>query len=300
MSHISEIEKEKLISTFKSLPKETVFGNGSGWVDLVKFAPALKLSGVNFRNLGFNKLSGFVDASQLFETCYDKTQSVPPKFIRLKDELSNSKAKNIQPIEVIEAENTPKEYSASTHNPRLSNKDRELFELLHQEKKDDARTFNKPGYKGIWAGVVDKYKEKAHFVYELLQNADDAKATEATFTLEKERLIFRHNGTVQFTISLESDTVNKGHINAITGVGNSTKDEKKGNTIGKFGVGFKAVFQYTQVPHIYDDTFWFKIEQYIIPTLLDEDFPGRKKGETLFMFPFSSPISSYHEIVQRL
>ena len=301
MPFISEIEKKKLISTFKSLPTETVPGNGSGWINLVKFAPALKLSGLNFRILGFNKLGEFVGASQLFETCYDKTQSVPPKYIRLKDEVSCLKHETVlSTTEVIETEDSTKKDSTMPHNPRLSNRDRELFELLHQEKKDDARTFNKPGYKGIWAGVVDKYKEKAHFVYELLQNADDAKATEATFTLEKERLIFRHNGSVQFTISLESDTVNKGHINAITGVGNSTKDEKKGNTIGKFGVGFKAVFQYTQVPHIYDDTFWFKIEQYIIPTLLDEDFPGRKEGETLFMFPFSSPISSYQEIVQRL
>ena len=47
MPFISEIEKEKLISTFKSLPKETVSGNGSGWVNLVKFAPALKMSGLN-------------------------------------------------------------------------------------------------------------------------------------------------------------------------------------------------------------------------------------------------------------
>ena len=104
----------------------------------------------------------------------------------------------IPPRIEIEPINTTKEDRTLSHNKRLSQKDRELFDLLHQEKEDDTRTFNKPGYKGIWAGVVDKYKEKAHFVYELLQNADDAKATEATFTLEKERLIFRHNGTVQF------------------------------------------------------------------------------------------------------
>ena len=185
-------------------------------------------------------------------------------------------------------------------NPRLTNNERELFDLLHHERELDARTFNKPDYKGIWAGVVDKYKEKAHFVYELLQNADDAKATEAVFTLERSRLIFRHNGSIRFTVSSVDDTEKKGHINAITGVGNSTKDDKNGNTIGKFGVGFKAVFQYTQVPHIYDDTFWFKIEQFIIPTLLEDDFPGRKKGETVFVFPFSSPKQSYSEIIQRL
>ena len=191
MPFISEIEKEKLISTFKSLPKETVSGNGSGWVNLVKFAPALKMSGLNFRSLGFNKLGDFVDATQLFDSCYDKTQSVPPKYIRLKDVVLTPESETVSPTKEVELDNTIKENSTSSYNPKLSNRDRELFELLHQEKKDDARTFNKPGYKGIWAGVVDKYKEKAHFVYELLQNADDAKATEATFTLEKERLIFR-------------------------------------------------------------------------------------------------------------
>lgn len=185
-------------------------------------------------------------------------------------------------------------------NSKLSHKELELFNALHEERKLDARTFSKPDYRGIWAGVVDKYKEKAHFVYELLQNADDAQATEAIFELKKNHLVFRHNGKVQFTVSSVNETEKKGHINAITGVGNSTKDEKKGNTIGKFGVGFKAVFQYTDEPRIYDDKFWFKIENFIIPTALEEDFEGRKKGETLFDFPFNSPKDAYYEIVDRL
>lgn len=185
-------------------------------------------------------------------------------------------------------------------NSKLSQKELDMFNALHEERKLDARTFSKPDYRGIWSGVVDKYKEKAHFVYELLQNADDAQATEATFELERNHLIFRHNGTVQFTVSSINETKKKGHINAITGVGNSTKNDKNGNTIGKFGVGFKAVFQYTDEPRIYDDKFWFKIENFIIPTALSEDYEGRKKGETLFDFPFSSPKESYNEIVDRL
>lgn len=185
-------------------------------------------------------------------------------------------------------------------NRNISQKELDLFNALHEERKLDARTFSKPDYRGIWAGVVDKYKEKAHFVYELLQNADDAQATEATFELEKNHLVFRHNGTIQFTVSSINETKKKGHINAITGVGNSTKNDKNGNTIGKFGVGFKAVFQYTDEPRIYDDKFWFKIENFIIPTALEEDFEGRKKGETLFDFPFNSPKESYKEIVDRL
>ncbi len=183
---------------------------------------------------------------------------------------------------------------------KITQFEKELFQDLHDGRAYDAKTFNKPSYKGLWTGIVDKYKEKAHFVYELLQNADDAQATEATFSLEKNCLIFKHNGKVGFSVSREDDIDNKGHINAITGVGNSTKNEESGNTIGKFGVGFKAVFQYTNVPHIYDDKFWFKIENYIVPTALDSDYDGRKKGETIFVFPFFSPADAYNEISQRL
>lgn len=185
-------------------------------------------------------------------------------------------------------------------NSNISKTDIALFEALHKERELDARTFNKPDYKGIWSGVVDKYKEKAHFVYELLQNADDARASEAIFQLKKDGVVFRHNGSVHFTITPVNDFSRKGHINAITGVGNSTKNEKDGNTIGKFGVGFKAVFQYTSEPHIYDDNFWFKIEDYIVPTSLENDFPGRKEGETVFEFPFVSSVSAYKEIIDRL
>ena len=185
-------------------------------------------------------------------------------------------------------------------NANLSKEDIALFEALHKERELDARTFNKPDYKGIWSGVVDKYKEKAHFVYELLQNADDAQASEAIFQLKRDRVVFRHNGAVHFTITPVNDFSKKGHINAITGVGNSTKNDKDGNTIGKFGVGFKAVFQYTSEPHIYDNNFWFKIENYIVPTALANDYAGRKDGETIFEFPFFSPASAYIEIIDRL
>ena len=180
---------------------------------------------------------------------------------------------------------------------KLSKNDKELFQILHNERAEDARVFNKKNNKGFWSSVVYKYKEKAHFVYELLQNADDAQATEATFSLRHEDLVFRHNGKVRFSIS--STEEENGHINAITSIGNSNK-ENNGNTIGKFGVGFKAVFQYTKLPHIYDDNFCFKIENYIVPTLVSTDFEGRKKGETVFVFPFDTPVAAFKEISKRL
>ena len=65
-------------------------------------------------------------------------------------------------------------------------------------------------------------------------------------------------------------------------------------------MGFKAVFQYTDTPEIYDDYFKFKIENYIVPTLLSCDHPDRREGETLFVFPFKDVDSSFTDIFERL
>src|ERR1700727_903361 len=78
----------------------------------------------------------------------------------------------------------------------------------------------------------DFYPDRAHFVYELLQNAEDAGETQVTFTLEEDRLVCEHDGLRTFT---EAD------VSAITGIHNSTKAETQ-DQIGKFGVGFKSVF----------------------------------------------------------
>ena len=175
---------------------------------------------------------------------------------------------------------------------------KELFEELHNSRMEDFKTFNKKSYRGVWSGIIDKYPESAHFVYELLQNADDAEATEVNIILKPEMMMLKHNGSKHFDITRE-DVENVGDINSITGIGDSSKANTQ-NKIGKFGVGFKAVFQYTNTPEIYDDYFKFKIENYIVPTLLDYDHPDRKEGETLFVFPFKDGKESYTAIKEKL
>lgn len=175
----------------------------------------------------------------------------------------------------------------------------ELFNALHESRSIDLQTFKKRSYQGIWKGVIDKYPESAHFIYELLQNADDAEATEVKIELRRDSLVFRHNGKIGFSVTAEDDP-HPGHINSITSIGDSTKSDSQGNKIGKFGVGFKSVFQYTDEPKIYDDNFQFKIENYIVPTLLDDDYPDREAGETVFFFPFTQSENSYKDILSRL
>ena len=182
----------------------------------------------------------------------------------------------------------------------ISEEELALFNNLHDNRTKHWETFSIEDYNFI-PSIVEKYAESAHFVYELIQNADDALATSATFIVYDDKLIFKHNGKKQFSISKFGDKTGKiGDINSITGFAFSSKKDDC-NTIGKFGVGFKSVYQYSNTPRIYDDKFWFKIENYIIPTLLEYDHELRKQGETLFEFDYKGDyVKARNEIINRL
>lgn len=150
-----------------------------------------------------------------------------------------------------------------------------LFDKLHDARVEAFKVFNDRDFRGVWQSVIDKYPDTAHFIYELLQNADDAMATDVTILLDKKSLIFKHNGTVHFSITdVEDKKITPGHINSITAIGASTKsDNDSTNRIGKFGIGFKSVFQYTDAPEVYDEHFRFRINHYIVPEKIAQDHP---------------------------
>jgi hypothetical protein len=160
----------------------------------------------------------------------------------------------------------------------------------------------------IWDTLKDIFSEKAHFVYELLQNANDCEAKKVKFYLKEDGLYFSHNGIKHFSVSnpntehLDLENGKLGDINAITSIARSNKIDE--STIGKFGIGFKSIYQYSNNPHIYDVNFKFKIEQFIVPVLLDVDLAYREKEETTFYFPFDrkepDAKKSYDEILKKL
>ena len=117
------------------------------------------------------------------------------------------------------------------------------------------------------------YSERTHFIFELIQNAEDAHATELAFELFDDRLEVRHDGR-PFT----ADDVRR-----ICGVGKSGKSEDL-TKIGKFGIGFKSVYAYTKTPSVHSSGEHFRIEKYVRPFQLDPvDEPA---AGTLFVFPF--------------
>jgi len=133
------------------------------------------------------------------------------------------------------------------------------------------------------------YSDKSHFVYELLQNAEDALERRfrldprngcpraVRFRLFHDRLEFRHFG-VPFD---EED---------VRGISDVLKGTKAGDfdQIGKFGIGFKSVYAFTASPEVHSGDEHFVIQRYIRPEAKAPN-PGLSisHDETVFIFPFN-------------
>lgn len=123
----------------------------------------------------------------------------------------------------------------------------------------------------------DFYPDQAHFVFELLQNAEDAEATRAHFEVTQDGCGFEHDGKRLFT---------ENNVRAITGIHNSTK-KKSPDQIGKFGIGFKSVFVYTLSPEVHSGGFSFRITRLVLPEPIDAH--PELGTRTRFWLPFNNP-----------
>ena len=56
------------------------------------------------------------------------------------------------------------------------------FDLIQQDRRGVVQSSVYPGIKEL---VSEIYPEEAHFIYELLQNAEDAKASSVYFEIQK-------------------------------------------------------------------------------------------------------------------
>lgn len=119
------------------------------------------------------------------------------------------------------------------------------------------------------------YTDRTHFIFELLQNAEDAKATKIQFKLFEDRLEVFHDGRL----------FNERDVRGICGVGEGTKWEDL-TQIGKFGIGFKSVYAYTINPEIHSGHDHFRIEHYVRPYPVAAKDAG-DRFTTLFIFTFN-------------
>ena len=88
--------------------------------------------------------------------------------------------------------------------------------------------------------IIQLYTDKSHFVYELLQNAEDAGATQIKFIQHEDCLEVLHDGR---PFSLDN-------LQGLCDIGKSDKISDL-NQIGEFGVGFKSVFGICETVRLY-------------------------------------------------
>ena len=119
------------------------------------------------------------------------------------------------------------------------------------------------------------YTDRTHFIFELLQNAEDAGASRVLFQLFEDKLEVFHDGRL----------FDEKDVRGICGVGEGTKTEDL-TQIGKFGIGFKSVYAYTRTPEVHSGHESFRIENYVRPYAVQPRDIG-DSWTTLFTFPFN-------------
>lgn len=136
--------------------------------------------------------------------------------------------------------------------------------------------------------IIQLYTDKSHFVYELLQNAEDAEAKSIRFIQYPDRLEVFHDGRPFTSADLQG----------LCDIGKSDKVNNL-NQIGEFGVGFKSVFGICDTVRLYSapDHFRERINSDAVPfavEILDftrpEDIseePMPKAYTTRFVFPYA-------------
>ena len=156
----------------------------------------------------------------------------------------------------------------------------------------------------------DLYTKDTHFIFELVQNAEDNEYSELEPSLSF------HLQKIDPTIPLGSDGAlivlnnetgfSYKNVDAICAVGESTKSKHKGY-IGEKGIGFKSVFRVSYNPHIFSNGYHFCLPEkdeetglgYIVPRWIEETHEEIEPNKTNIIMPLK-PDFGFEQIKEML
>ena len=160
----------------------------------------------------------------------------------------------------------------------------------------------------------DLYNKHTHFIFELIQNAEDnaydkngiyppyisfqLTKTDPTCTLGSNGALVIRNNEIGF---------NSKNVDAICAVGATTKEKKQGY-IGEKGIGFKSVFRVTGNPHIFSNGYHFSLPEsdeetglgYVVPLWIDLPPKDLDLSETHIILPLTKKDFGYEVIEEML
>ncbi|MCC7013391.1 MAG: DUF3883 domain-containing protein [Planctomycetes bacterium] len=146
-------------------------------------------------------------------------------------------------------------------------------------RRDNERDWGPKGVRFAGTHLATMYSDRTHFIYELLQNAEDALARRSTPAKSREvRFELSHNDV---RVSHFGAPFTEMDVRGICGIGESTKDH---GSIGRFGIGFKSVYAFTDRPSISSGDEHFSIENFVWPKKGNPC--SDRPGETVFVLPF--------------
>ena len=160
----------------------------------------------------------------------------------------------------------------------------------------------------------DLYNKHTHFIFELIQNAEDNTYEKQgtyppyiSFQLTKTDPTCTPGSNGALIIQNNEIGFNSDNVNAICAVGETSKKKEQGY-IGEKGIGFKSVFRVTENPHIFSNGYYFCLPEsdeetglgYIVPQWVDTLPEGLNLSETHIILPLTKPDFGYEKIEEML
>jgi hypothetical protein len=142
--------------------------------------------------------------------------------------------------------------------------------------------------------LANRYGDRTHFIFELLQNAEDALDRRDGWDGPR-AVAFKLSGSL-LRVSHFGAPFTEADVRGICGIAEGNKDL---TSIGRFGIGFKSVYAFTECPEIHSGDEHFAIDSFVWPR--EVPVLDLKDGETVFIIPLrQDDLSATKEITDGL
>lgn len=186
----------------------------------------------------------------------------------------------------------------------------EHIQRIRQDFYEGSKRLKNSSHNSIRTLADDLYNKHTHFIFELIQNAEDNTYAELntyppfiSFRLTKNDPTNSPGSDGALIIQNNEVGFNIDNVDAICAVGETTKRKEQGY-IGEKGIGFKSVFRVTDNPHIFSNSYYFCLPEsdpetglgYIVPQWIDTPPEGLVSSDTYIILPLTKSDFGYDKI----